>query len=132
MKKDTQAKGSSTFKFDCSLQHVHIINCFNRRDGYGRPHGAAVGGSGFARSDRDPRDHRERDYRPPALDKRGYGHGPTAASYSGSHYGDFEPPPNHPRGMQGSGYADWRGNKDREYRREFTDRRPPLPPPNGS
>ncbi|XP_046453090.1 chromodomain-helicase-DNA-binding protein 1-like isoform X2 [Daphnia pulex] len=103
-----------------------------RRDGYGRQHAAGVGASGFARSDRDPRDHRERDYRPPAIDKRGYGHGPAGGSHSGSHYGDFEPPPNHARGMQGSGYADWRGNKDREYRREFADRRPPLPPPNGS
>ena len=97
----------------------------NRRDGYSRSHGVAgVGASGY---------HRERDYRPPSSDKRGYGHGPPAGSYSGSHYGDFEPSSNHPpRGLQGSGYADWRGSKDREYRREFADRRPPPNPPNGS
>lgn len=104
----------------------------DRRDGYSRSHVSGVGASAFARSDRDPRDHRERDYRPPAVDKRGYPNGPAAGSYSGSHYNDFDPPPNYPRGVPSSGYADWRGSKDREYRREFSDRRPTLPPPNGS
>lgn len=108
-----------------------------RRDGYGsRPLHSGVGsGSGYNR-DRG-------DYRAPNMENSKRIHGSAGGSYSSSHYpeplaGGHPPSRAHPAlpAAASSGYADWRasGNsKDREHRRDsrdFSERRPPLPPSN--